>query len=240
MIGLLVASDNHLYLQHLAACLADAADLAVLDVVGDRESLLVALGRARADVVLLDMSMTGSLEMVRLVAGRPEEIRVIGLGLSEVEDVVIPCIEAGLAGYLPRNGTVGDLLKLVRSVARGQAFASPQIVASMFRRLNQRSTVHVIAPARVLSSREREIVDMLEVGCSNKEIAAELKIRLPTVKKHVHSIFVKLQVTRRAQVAETLRRDRRRQWRVVQGSPEAAEATHFPTVLAAASRSFGG
>jgi DNA-binding NarL/FixJ family response regulator len=139
---------------------------------------------------------------------------------------------------------VGDLLRLVRSVALGQAFASPQIVASMFRRLNQRSTVHPIAPARVLSSREREIVDMLEVGCSNKEIAAELKIRLPTVKKHVHSIFVKLQVTRRAQVAETLRRDRRRQWRVVQGSPEPAEASHFPTVLAGTSRfptsSFGG
>ena len=222
-IGLLIVSDNHLYSQYLVTCLAGTEDLVVLGAVSDRAALADLLDGVCAGVVLLDMSMTGSLEMVHAIVSRPGEIRVIGLGLAEEEEVVIPCIEAGLAGYLPRGGTVADLLALVRSVACGQAFASPRIVASIFRRLNQRSAVPTPLSTPLLSSREREIVDMLEIGCSNKEIAAELKIRLPTVKKHVHSIFMKLQVSRRAQVAETLRRDRRRQWRLVQGVPETAE-----------------
>lgn len=211
-IRLLIASDVRLYSEGLHARLASTTGLCIRGVVSTGAAVLSALEGDTIDVALVDISMPDSLLAIRTVSERWPEVGTIGLCVPEVEDVVIPCIMAGLAGYLPREGSIEQLVELIRTVARGEAHAAPHIVAGIFRRLRELEHYTEALPASGLSPRELEIVGMLEDGRSNKEIARTLQIRLPTVKKHVHTIFAKLHIERRSQVAGVLRDHRREQW----------------------------
>ena len=225
---LLIASDVRLYSEGLSTRLASAPGVRISAVVADAPALIAARELADTDVVLIDISMADSLEAVRVLRTRCPAIRVIGLCVPEVEDVVIPCIMAGLAGYLPRHGSIEQLISLIGTVARGETFASPHIIASIFRRLSAADHEHTAEHDIGLSVRELEIVRLLEAGCSNKQIAKELHIRLPTVKKHVHAIFGKLHIERRGQVAEAVRNRRRRHWQMIQPEPRAHDANMPP------------
>jgi two-component system, NarL family, nitrate/nitrite response regulator NarL len=132
------------------------------------------------------------------------------LAVDEVDRDVLAWAEAGIAGYVTRDGSVDDLIRAVRCAARHEIHCAPEIAAALLER------VHVLAargahdtPIGSLTTREHEIAELLEAGLSNKQIAAELQIELATVKNHVHSILAKLQVTRRIDAAAHMRRARR-------------------------------
>jgi DNA-binding NarL/FixJ family response regulator len=160
----------------------------------------------RPDIILMRTDSTESLETLRTVLGRVPTTKVVALGVSEAEDEIIECAEAGIAGYLPRNGSLEDLVVLIQSVARGEAQCSPRIAATLLRRVatlagERRST----AALGRLTPREHEIVGLIDQSLSNKEIAQRLSIEVRTVKNHVHNILEKLQVHRRNQAAAQLR-----------------------------------
>jgi DNA-binding NarL/FixJ family response regulator len=108
-------------------------------------------------------------------------------------------------GYVPRDASADELVRTVRSVARGELPCSPRIAAMLFREL---ATMDAAVPAPALASltyREREVVALVDRGLSNKEIAAELGIELPTVKNHVHRVLEKLDVRGRSAAAARMR-----------------------------------
>jgi DNA-binding NarL/FixJ family response regulator len=151
--------------------------------------------------------MPGSLDVVRELTARAEPLRVVVLTLPELEQAVLPCIEAGVAGYVPRDGGLDDLVAVIRSAARGDGVCSPRMVGRMWARLAQLSRAHSDPTALdALTSREREILTCIERGNSNKEIAARLSIELATVKNHVHNILEKLHVHSRGEAVAALRR----------------------------------
>jgi len=107
---------------------------------------------------------------------------------------------------VPRDGTLADLRAVIESVARGEVVCSPRIAASLLRRIADLAAEREPPPPELrLTSREIEIVELIDQGLSNKEIAQRLSIALPTVKNHVHSILDKLHVHRRAEAAARLR-----------------------------------
>jgi two-component system, NarL family, nitrate/nitrite response regulator NarL len=207
-----IVSDVRLHRDGLARFLVDHGAFAAVHSVATRDELLQFARRLQPEIVLLDTATRGGLDWVRLVALEAPASKVVAFAVAEIAEHVIACAEAGVAGYVPADASVDDLIAVVRSVARGELSCPPLIASTLFRRLGA-ITGSVAAPPRAgsddrgpLTHREREILALIERGLSNKEIAHALEIGVPTVKNHVHSILAKLNVTRRGEAAAHVRR----------------------------------
>jgi DNA-binding NarL/FixJ family response regulator len=211
-IRVLIFSDIRIYREGLAKALHN--DRAIV-VVGAYAAVRDALEQAAdlgPDVVLLDVANPDALREVKRVhagfAGAP----IVALGVLKHDGDVIACAEAGIAGYVFRDASLEDLVASVESAARGELRCSPMVAATILRRvatLAARQRVAPPPPHRV-TRREREILELIELGLSNKQIAARLVIEIATVKNHIHNILEKLRVRTRSEAAATLRRARDR------------------------------
>jgi len=134
-------------------------------------------------------------------------VRLVVLGVSEEDEAeIVSYAEAGVAGYHLRSESLEDLLVLIHKVAAGGSLCSPRVSAILLRRLSAlASQGRPAAKELVLTSREIQILRMLEMGLTNRDIAEQLRIAVHTVKNHVHSLLTKLGVSTRAQAAARAR-----------------------------------
>jgi two-component system nitrate/nitrite response regulator NarL len=206
VIRALVASDIRLYREGLAEGLRSSGRVELVRTAGDAAASIAAAGDFGPDVVLVDLAMTGWEETVRELVAAGGEIRVVVLGVREVEDEVLACAEAGVSGYVTREASLDELVDVVESVARGESLCSPRISALLLRCVTELSGSRRQPDlADRLTPRETQIVGLIDEGLSNKQIAGRLSIELATVKNHVHSILEKLQVERRGEAAAQVR-----------------------------------
>jgi two-component system nitrate/nitrite response regulator NarL len=134
------------------------------------------------------------------------EVKVVALGVPEVEADILRFAEVGVHAYVPPQAGVDDLIRAVNGVVRGEPPCSPRIAAALLRRVAVLAAAHgPQSEMRQLTCRERQTVQLIEEGLSNKEIARRLCIEVPTVKNHVHSILKKLRAKRRGEAAALLR-----------------------------------
>lgn len=177
-------------------------------VAWDLPSLIAAFKDDSPRVILLSMATRDSAMLLRQSLKISPTAGVIALGVSEDdESEIVACAEAGVVGYHLRSDSLEDLLVLVRKVAVGESQCSPLVSAILLRRLSAlASQPQVAAKELVLTQREAQILEMLELGLSNKDIASQLCIAVHTVKNHVHSVLTKLGVSTRAQAAAMSRR----------------------------------
>ena len=130
----------------------------------------------------------------------------VALALGETESEIIDWAEAGVSAYVTREASIDELVIVIERVTRGEVLCSPKVAGSLFRRVSALATGGQTSPAPVrLTARERQIVDLINEGLSNKEIAGQLVIELATVKNHVHNVLVKLNVARRGEAAARVR-----------------------------------
>lgn len=206
VIRVLIVGDVRLYTEGLAVLLEREATLQVAAIAAGRCAAMLAVRECRPDVVLLDTAMTEGLATAREIIEADPTARIIALAVANAEQDVFACVEAGAVGYLPRDGGAGDLIATVQSVARGEAIVSPRMAASIMRRVTTLAAGHATSLRQVqLTSRELEIVKLLDLGLSNKQIVARLNIELSTVKNHVHNILEKLRVHRRGDISREMR-----------------------------------
>lgn len=208
---LLIIDDCTLYRENLAATFV-ANGLAAPSGAWDLPSLVTALqGSARPHIVLLSVGTRNNVMLLRAVLRISPAARVIVLGVSEDdESEIVACAEAGVAGYHMRTESLDGLLELIRKVAAGESVCSPRVSAILLNRLSALAAQRQRPPAMelVLTARETQILHMLEMGMSNRDIADELCIALHTVKNHVHSLLGKLGVRTRAQAVASSRLSR--------------------------------
>lgn len=198
----LVIGGIRLYREGLAQILGRVPHIKVVGTAARCEEALAVLSAAEADAVLVDMAGPDSFTTVHAIAEQWPGASIVALGVSEVDNDIVACAEAGVAGYVPREGSVEDLVAVVDSVARGETLCSPRIAASLLRRIAALASGRELwEGTRLLTGREREIVRLIDRSFSNKEIARELCIEVATVKNHVHNILEKLQVHRRGEAA---------------------------------------
>jgi two-component system, NarL family, nitrate/nitrite response regulator NarL len=201
-----IISEIRLYRDGLAAELERRG----IDVVGTAtcgEAQGDWLGARAADVVLVDVAVLGGMAGVVEVVGASGQTRVVALGVPETGPHVVACAEAGMVGYVPREASLDDVVDALHRVVRGELLCPPSITGSLFRRVAALADEH--RPARAvdrLTAREREIVELIGEGLSNKQIALALRIELSTVKNHVHNVFEKLEVRCRSEAAACARR----------------------------------
>src|SRR5690349_805564 len=206
VITIVIASAVRLYSEGLRQCLCEdrsAAVLGIAQTLADVRALVCAL---RPSVLLLDQAMPGGLDLVRELRLLPQPPRVVALGMPDQEDTLLEWAEAGVAGLVPREASVEDLVSTLGHAVRGEFRCSPRFAGQLLSRLTQprHSEPAWTRPSR-LTAREMEIVHLIDRGLSNKEIAVELGIELATVKNHVHNLLEKLHVHRRGEAAARLR-----------------------------------
>jgi DNA-binding NarL/FixJ family response regulator len=204
-LRLILAVEIKLYREGLDIALGAAGGLTVVGTAASAEEAFALARELRPDVALVDVSMCAGLAAVEALSGR-EEIPVVALAVPQREPDVVACVEAGAVGFVTCEATLGDLVAAIESVARGETLCSPRIVALVVRRLAALAADSRDArPVARLTTRELEIIELIDIGLSNKEIAACLSICVSTVKNHVHNILEKLSVRRRAEAAACIR-----------------------------------
>jgi DNA-binding NarL/FixJ family response regulator len=166
---------------------------------------VVAIERHRPEVGLLDLLTAEGLPALRVLVEMASETRFVVLAVPELEQAIMECVEAGIAGFVTRDGSIDELVAAIESVARGEALCSPRMVATLLRRVAALAAASRGPAVARLTLREQQVASLLGEGLSNKEIAARLCIELPTVKNHVHHILEKLGVSRRGEAAARLR-----------------------------------
>lgn len=206
MIRVLVASDVRLYREGLADSLRRGGRVEVVGTAADGGATMRCARELAPDVVLVDLAMVDWESTVRGIVDSARDTGVVVLGVREIEDEVVACAEAGVAGYVTREASLEELVEVVESVARGESLLAPRIGALLLRRVAE-AAGRSRAPTAVgrLTPRELQVVGLIDEGLSNKQIAGRLSIELATVKNHVHSILEKLEVERRAEAAARVR-----------------------------------
>ncbi|MFN2291164.1 MAG: LuxR C-terminal-related transcriptional regulator [Anaerolineae bacterium] len=204
MIRVLLVNDIQLTCNVLTAVLEDEGDMTV---VGCATTVNGALAQAPdCDVALVGTSLgnPGSLELVRQLKERVPGAKVLMLGLTESEDQVLPYIQAGAVGYVLPEDSVDDLMARIRVADQDRALISPEIAAALMNRLNewaQRVQDSPGAKGAGLTPREWQVLNLIQEGYTNQQIADELVIEVGTVKNHVHNILRKLGVNSREDAA---------------------------------------
>ncbi len=206
VLEVLIVDDCTLYRENLAAVLA-TSDAVATSLAWDLMSLRAALGASAPDIVLLSVTTKNNAVLLRTTIASKPDARVIAVGVSEDdESTIVACAEAGVTGYHLRSESLDDLLALICKVARGDCACPPRVATILLRRLSMLAAIREpAAEALVLTAREIQILRMLEMGLSNRDIADQLCIALHTVKNHVHSVLGKLRVGTRAQAAAVSR-----------------------------------
>src|SRR5206468_1866249 len=125
-----------------------------------------------------DVGIPDVSTFTRSLLARTPKTKIVGLGVAEREESVIACVEAGMAGYVPCEASITELIDVVENVVRGRLLCPSNIVAALARRVSALSAPSETLTGQKLTSREREIAAHLNNGMSNKEIAASLEIEV--------------------------------------------------------------
>src|SRR5215210_6671047 len=208
VIRVLVVSGICLYREGLTQLLDDTEDISVVASANDVTEGIAAWKRLDQppDVILLDTLPADAELRIRTLVDELPDARVLALTVPNRESDIVVVAEAGIAGFVTSDASLSELVAAIESVARGETLCPPSVVAALMRRLASLARNWAEAdPIEPLTMREREILELIDEGFSNKQIAQQLSIELPTVKNHVHHILGKLGVHRRTEAAALAR-----------------------------------
>jgi len=205
VIRVIVAGRIRLSREALAEVLGHRPRLAVTGTADPGEDLLRML-QLNPDIVLVDGSSAEALEVSAVVEAAPQ-VKVIVYGVPDSALEIIHLAEAGAHGYLAEGGTMDELETAMEQAMRGEMSCPPRVAGLLVRRIRQLAaeTNPLREEPDHLTRRELEVLDLLEQGLTNKEIAARLGIEVSTTKNHVHNILKKLHVSHRGEAAARAR-----------------------------------
>ena len=190
MIRILLADDHALVRRGFAMILAAQPDMEIAGEAGNGREAVELAQKLKPDVMVMDVTMPelNGIEATRRLIELSPRTRVLALSMHKDAVYVREILRAGARGYLLKDSADADLLAAVRAVAKGEGYLSPGVsdaVLSDYRR-------HVTDPLDLLTSREREVLQMIAEGKTNKEIATTLTLSVYTVEAHRGRVMEKL------------------------------------------------
>ena len=196
-----VVDDHPLFREGVAHSLRTQPGIAVV-AEGATAADALAIAADLPDVMLLDVSMPGGgiSALGRITTAYPV-VKVIMLTVSEDEEDVTAALRAGARGYVLKGVAARELVSIVRSVAAGEVYITPSLATSLLVELTAPAGKSPTSPLADLTERERQIIELVAGGDSNKEIASRLGLSEKTVKHHMTNILQKLQVRNRVEAA---------------------------------------
>jgi DNA-binding NarL/FixJ family response regulator len=195
MIRTVIADDHHLVRQGLRALLEKAGDIEVVGEAADGQEALELVRRLLPEVLVIDIAMPhlNGVEAVGRLRGLGVKTRALILSMYSDDTLVRQALRNGAKGYLLKRAVSEELLLAVRAVSRGDTFLSPEVAGPVLTPLvaNQTSG-EASGPLDHLTSREREVLQLIAEGHTNREIATHLSISEKTVEKHREHLMSKL------------------------------------------------
>jgi len=204
VIRVLIADDHAVVRQGLRTFLDLQDGLEVVGEAGDGAEALDAAQRLAPDVVLMDLAMPrmDGVAAIRALRERAPDARAIALTSFSDDERVFGAVRAGAAGYLLKDSQPAELVAGIRAVAAGQGLLSPAVAARLLEEVaDGGSRPAADEGSAALTPREREVLELIARGRSNKRIALELGMAEKTVKTHVGHVLAKLGVADRTQAA---------------------------------------
>src|SRR3954465_1121380 len=203
-IHVVLVDDHDLFRGGLRDILEDQG-VKVVGEADNGEDGTALVAELAPDVVVMDLNMPGigGIEATRRVAAQTPATRVLVLTISSDDDSILQAMMAGASGYMLKDASVEELIAGIRAAAAGESSISPRIASKLlvWLRDGQAERSEPDNPPGDLSEREIEVLRLLAAGKGNAEIAEELFISPKTVKNHIASILVKLQIENRIQAA---------------------------------------
>lgn len=199
-IGILIADDHPVFRFGLRALLESQPDMAV---VAEAESGVEAVRMAQSlepDVVLMDVNMPAlnGIEATRRITDTVAEVAVLIITMFD-DDTVFTAMQAGARGYLLKGAQGIETLRAVRAVANGEVIFSRGVAEQMMAYFGRGRQQADDAPFPELTTREREILELLAQGLTNAAIAEQLVLSSKTIRNHVSNVYGKLQVATRSE-----------------------------------------
>jgi DNA-binding NarL/FixJ family response regulator len=206
-INIFVVDDVRLLRDGLVSLLAEQQALTVIGTASSGSKALERIKELRPEIALIDIGMPSKdgITVTRALRQELPEVKVIILGMPDLTDEILACIEAGAAGYVLKEASFDYLVETIRAVHQGESFCSPRMAASLFSRIAELVAERMppVPPSSIkLTARELEIITAIADGLSNKEIAQRLAIEPQTVKNHIHNILDKLQLHTRLETVQ--------------------------------------
>ncbi len=208
---ILLIEDNILLRDGIAAMLEGHGDFEVVarSEDGDAVHHLAGLGLL-PDIILLDLGLekASSLALMAQLQTLCPSAGIIAMDILPDHVDIVEFVQAGGHGFILKNAPLGDWFKTIKAVAAGEKVLPPVMTQSLFMQIIESALASgndIPANSIQLTRREREVVDLISDGLSNKEIAESLHISTFTVKSHVHNILEKLALSTRLQIAAHFR-----------------------------------
>jgi DNA-binding NarL/FixJ family response regulator len=209
VITVAIVDDNRLVREALAAILGQLPDLHVI-ATGAAEPTF--MEQAKPDVLLLDVGLgeDDSLRIAAALTRRFPMTKIIVMDLIPMSEDIVQFVNAGVSGFVLKDATFDEFVSTIKLVAAGDKVLPPRMTETLFsqivRSAESRGHAHVLEDVR-MTRREREVIELIGEGLSNKEIAQRLNVAAHTVKSHVRNVMEKLALHTRLQIAAYVRRD---------------------------------
>jgi DNA-binding NarL/FixJ family response regulator len=205
-----LVDDHPVYREGLAKLLRECG-VDVVAQAGNGEGALAIVEDTAPDVVVMDLNMPGmsGVDVTRRLIERTPASRVLIVSVSAQEEDVTEAILAGASGYVLKDGPVEEVVAGIQAAANGESLISPRIATMLLRRMRlDEPTDPGAHESTPLSERELQVLRLVAEGKGNQEIGEALFIGQSTVRNHISSILMKLQVENRVQAAVRAVRDR--------------------------------
>lgn len=193
---IILADDHELVRKSIAALLSDESDFEVIAECSNGREMLDLVARARPAVAIIDVAMPelNGIEATRRIMELSPRTRVIVLSNYADETYVREALRAGAVGYIVKSGAAQDLIQAVRTGARSHVYLSEAVSALATGTRQSDAHAKINGGTRPLSTREREVLQLIAEGRTSKEVAALLGISATTVKSHRNHIMEKLDI----------------------------------------------
>jgi DNA-binding NarL/FixJ family response regulator len=207
-----VLSDDHeLFREGVATLINAQSDMEVVGQAADGLAALTLAREQHPDLVVMDirMPLCDGVEATRLIRGQLPDAKVLMLTVQDQDEKLFESIAAGASGYMLKNVSSTEFLDGLRRVLAGEAVLPPRLAARVleeFARMARSAPVAVDGDSSELTAREREVLQWIATGATDKEIAGRLSLSLHTVKSHVRSILNKLHALNRREAARLAER----------------------------------
>lgn len=207
-ISILVIEDNRLLRDGIAVMINKQPDMKVVSAISDREASVLKIFTLKPDIVLIDLGLRNqnSLEIVKSIKEKSPNIKTIVMDLLPIQSNILDFVKAGAFGFILKDAAVNDFLKTIRSVAEGEKVLPQDMAGSLFTEIIE-GTMNATKKVQMrqfvlMTKREREVVELIADGLTNKEIGLILHLSPYTVKSHVHNILEKMALHTRLQIAK--------------------------------------
>ncbi|SDL74269.1 response regulator transcription factor [Nonomuraea jiangxiensis] len=212
MIRVFLVDDHEVVRRGVAALLESEDDIEVIGEAGTAESAMARIPALQPDVAVLDVRLPdgNGVDVCREVRSRLPGLKCLMLTSYADDDALFEAVMAGASGYVLKQIHGSDLIGAVRTVASGQSLLDPQTTAAMLQRLRDQAARK--DPLAALTEQERNILDLIGEGLTNRQIGERMFLAEKTVKNYVSNLLSKLDMQRRTQaaaLAARLRAERR-------------------------------